>query len=109
MYKRIFLLGILIFLSCSTVAADYTTPTGRVKDAVDKVITILKDQTLDRESKWQEIAVVIRSSFDFRSMSQSVLATNWRKASPDEQERFTEFFTEYIEETYRVKIEAYTD
>ena len=28
---------------------------------------------------------------------------------PDEQERFTEFFTEYIEGTYRAKIEAYKD
>lgn len=109
MYKRIFLLGLLILLSCSVVAADYSTPMGRVKDSVAKVISILRDQSLDRENKWEQIEVVIRSSFDFRSMSQSVLARNWLKANPTEQEQFNEFFTESIEEIYRAKIEAYTN
>ena len=109
MYKRIFQLAVLILISFNVMAADFSTPTARVKDSVDRVITILKDQTLDRDAKWEQIATVIRQGFDFRSMSQSVLATNWRKASPEEQERFTEFFSQYIEETYRAKIEAYTD
>lgn len=104
MYKRIFLLGILVILSCPAVAADFTTPMGRVKDAVHKVISILNNQSLDRESKWRQIAGVIRSDFDFRSISQSVLVRNWRKANPYEQERFAEYITEYIEETYRAKI-----
>ena len=42
-------------------------------------------------------------------MSQSVLATHWKEATPEERQRFTEFFSQYIEETYRSKIEAYTD
>ena len=109
MYKRIFQLGVLILISYTVMAADFSTPTSRVKDSVDKVIAILQDQTLDKDTKWKQIATVIREGFDFRSMSQSVLATNWRKASPEEQERFTEFFSQYIEETYRAKIEAYTD
>ena len=80
-----------------------------MRDSIERVIAILKDQSLDRDARWNQIAAVIRDGFDFRSMSQSVLATNWRKATPEEQERFTEFFSQYIEETYRAKIEAYTD
>ena len=109
MFKRIFSLVILLLFVSITAAADYSTPTGRVKDSIEKVISILKDKTTDREVRWQQIAAVIKDGFDFRSMSQSVLATNWEKATPEEQQRFTEFFTQYIEETYRAKIEAYTD
>ncbi|MBT7951732.1 MAG: ABC transporter substrate-binding protein [Gammaproteobacteria bacterium] len=95
--------------SSNLIAADFSTPMGRVKDSVGRVITILKDKSLDRETSWQQIAAVIDDGFDFRSMSQSVLATNWKKASAEERSRFTEFFSQYIEETYRSRIEAYTD
>lgn len=106
-------LSLIVFLVLIAVvgaqAADYSTPMGRVRDSVERVIAILNDQTLDREIRWQQIAAVIDESFDFRSMSQSVLATEWKRATPEERERFIEFFTQYIEETYRAKIEAYTD
>ena len=69
----------------------------------------LKDRSLDRESRWDRIAALIYEGFDFRSMSQSVLATQWQRATEEERTRFTEFFSQYIEATYRSKIEAYTD
>ncbi len=99
----------VLMTSSSLLAADFSTPMGRVKDSVGRVISILNDKTLDREESWQKIASVIDDGFDFRSMSQSVLATNWKKATPEERDRFTEFFSQYIEETYRSRIEAYTD
>ncbi len=104
------LIFILVLLtSSSLMAEDFSTPMGRVKDSVGKVITILKDKSIDREESWKKIAAVIDDGFDFRSMSQSVLATNWKKATPEERERFTEFFSQYIEETYRSRIQAYTN
>ena len=99
----------LTILSVAVVAADFSSPTARVKDSVDKVITILKDKSLAREASWSRIGVVINDSFDFRSMSQSVLATNWKKASPEERQQFVVFFSQYLEDTYRTKIEAYTN
>lgn len=99
----------VLLTSSSLLAADFSTPMGRVKDSVGKVISILKDKSLDREAGWQKISEVIDDGFDFRSMSQSVLATNWKKASPEERSRFTEFFSQYIEETYRSRIQAYTN
>ena len=109
MSARILIISIGIIISFSLAAADYSTPTGRVKDATDKVIAVLKEKSNDREARWRKIAAVIRESFDFRSMSQSVLATHWKRATEDEQQRFTDFFSQYIEETYRSKIESYTD
>jgi len=109
MRVRALVISFLIIGTLSAAAAEFSTPKARVKDSVDRVIAILKDETLDREAKWQQIAAVINEGFDFRSMSQSVLATHWRRATDEERRRFTEFFSQYIEETYRAKIEAYSD
>ena len=105
--KRDYLLLLLIF--STSVLAAFSSPTARVKDSVDQVITVLKDKSLNREMRWNKIGVVINESFDFRSMSQSVLATNWKKATPEERQRFVEFFSQYLEDTYRTKIESYTN
>jgi phospholipid transport system substrate-binding protein len=100
---------LLFLLSLTVLSADLSTPSGRVQDSIDKVINILKDNSLDREARWKKIGLIINDGFDFRSMSQSVLATNWKKASPEERRNFVEFFSQYIEETYRKKIESYSN
>lgn len=106
---RPLILSLLLVLTITVTAAEFSTPMGRVKDTTDKVISILKDDSLGRETRWNQIAALIYEGFDFRSMSQSVLATQWRRASEEERKKFTEFFSQYIEATYRSKIEAYTD
>lgn len=109
MIKKYALYFLLSLVSISVFAADLSTPTGRVKDSVDKVLKVLKDKSLDREARWSKIGIVINDSFDFRSMSQSILATNWKKATPEERQQFVVFFSQYLEDTYRTKIEAYTN
>ena len=42
-------------------------------------------------------------------MSQSVLATNWQAATKEEKRQFVEFFSQYLEDTYRTRIESYTN
>jgi len=86
-----------------------TTPTQQVKGAVDEVLGILKNTALTRDTRQAQIRGVIQKRFDFRSMSQSVLGTNWKKASQAEKDTFVSFFSEYLENTYMEAIEAYTD
>jgi phospholipid transport system substrate-binding protein len=107
--RKILWIWFPLFISSSLLVAEIMMPTEQVKQSVDKVLTILRDETLNREQRWEHISVVINERFDFRSMSQSVLATNWKSATPEERERFVEFFSQYLEETYRIKIEAYSN
>ncbi len=109
MIKKYALYFLLSLISVAVFAEDLSSPTGRVKDSVNKVLTVLKDKSIDRETRWDKIGIVINDSFDFRSMSQSVLATNWKKATPEERQQFVVFFSQYLEDTYRTKIEAYTN
>ena len=80
-------LGLLFILpmTYAEAPAEAGSPTERVRGAVTNILTVLKNKNLDRDTKWQEIGRVIDEGFDFRSMSQSVLATHWRTASPEEK------------------------
>jgi phospholipid transport system substrate-binding protein len=85
------------------------SPTRTVQESVDAIIALLKDDSLGQEEMREKIRAHINTRFDFRAMSQRTLATNWKKASEQERERFIELFSQLIENTYIGKIEAYTD
>ena len=104
--KHLFCFALLLISHTGNAAL---TPTERVQDAVNDIVGILKTEDLNREARWERIGVIINKTFDFQAMSQSVLATNWKKASPEEKRNFVEFFSQYLEDTYRTKIEAYDD
>ena len=38
-----------------------------------------------------------------------MLATRWQSATAEEKRQFVDFFSQYLEDTYRRKIELYTD
>jgi phospholipid transport system substrate-binding protein len=76
---------------------------------VEAIIGILKDTELDKPAKREKIRLVIAERFDFRAMSQRTLATNWKKASKEEQQQFVGLFAELIQNTYIGRVEAYTN
>ena len=104
------LLAILTFAFMRQAPAASTPdgPLNTVKRASDQIVAILSDKKLPRNERWTHIAPIIADNFDFQAMSQSILAQRWRSASPAQQRQFVEFFSQYIEATYRQKIEQYT-
>lgn len=88
---------------------DVTTPTGRCKDSINKVLALVKNKDISTEVRWNRIKDVIDNSFDFQSMSQSVLATNWKNATLGERDQFIDYFSKHLYNTYRGIIESYTD
>ncbi|MGE0485891.1 MAG: phospholipid-binding protein MlaC [Gammaproteobacteria bacterium] len=106
---RVCALALLLLTAAASHASPGLSPTATVKEAVGEVLKILKNAEFDREERWTAIGRIIDARFDFRSMSQSVLASNWQSATVEEKRRFVEFFSQYLEDTYRTKIEAYTN
>ncbi len=103
------LIGFVALWCVAVQATTPSTPTARVQDTIDKIIAILHGKNINREEEWERIGTIIDDRFDFQSMSQSVLATNWQTASKAEKRRFVEYFSQYLEDTYRTKIQAYTN
>jgi phospholipid transport system substrate-binding protein len=97
----------LLALSAHTQAEQ--SPKLVVQTAVDTILGILADDTLNRDQKREKMRETINERFDFRAMSQSTLATNWKKATKDEQKQFVDLFAKLIQNSYIGKVEAYTN
>ena len=82
---------------------------AQVKSTVDRVLIILRDNSVDWNTKETMVKEIVREGFDFRSMSQSVLATSWQSATPAERERFVDYFSQHMMGTYLEKIHSSTD
>lgn len=84
------------------------SPIRAVQESVDEILAVLQDESIDRSTSRERIRTTINNRFDFRAMSQRTLATNWKKATDQEQQKFIGLFSQLIENTYLGKIEAYT-
>ena len=110
MLKRLFLiLAASIALTVANIAAADASPTDTVRGSVDSILTLLQNKELDQATRRKEMRKVINGRFDFRAMSQRTLATNWKKASKEQQQEFVQLFSQLIENTYIGRVEAYTD
>jgi len=103
-------IALLLILPLAAMAAHGAplSPKQQVKVTVDQILSILKDPALDWAERQRRIGPIVDKGFDFRSMSQSVLSTHWRKADPAEQRRFVQYFSEYLESTYLEKARHYS-
>jgi len=86
-----------------------TSPIQTVQESVDAILALLRDDTLEEADLRAKIRAYIKTRFDFEAMSQSTLATNWKKASEQERQQFIDLFSQLIENTYIGKVESYTN
>lgn len=109
MFARLFAL-ILLFAGAMSVAfADGGGARDQLKSTVDEILGVLADTSLEKTEKRRKITESISARFDFRTMAQQILATNWKKTNEAQQKRFVELFSELLQESYVGRIEAYTN
>jgi phospholipid transport system substrate-binding protein len=110
MLKRLFLiLAAGSMLATATISSAELSPMESIRISVEEILTLLQNKKLDTATRRTEMRKVIKQRFDFHAMSQRTLATNWKKASREQQEEFVQLFTQLIENTYIGRVEAYTD
>lgn len=107
MFARLFALSLLFVGAMSVAFADGAR--DQLKNTVDGILGVLADTTLEKTEKRRKITESITARFDFRTMSQQILATNWKKTNEAQQKRFIELFSELLQESYVGRIEAYTN
>ncbi|MES9987519.1 MAG: ABC transporter substrate-binding protein [Candidatus Thiodiazotropha endolucinida] len=100
---------LIILFTFSLSASANVTPSERIKETVNQVLTVLKDQSLGRQDRRDQVKEIVRKRFDYESMSQVILAANWRKASKSQREQFITLFRELLEQTYFSAIDSYSD
>jgi len=110
MLKRLLLVlmtGLTLVFATASLAEN--SPTDDIRASVDAIIAILKNEQLDQAGKRAEIKAVVNKRFDFRAMSQRTLATNWKKTTDEEKNRFVDLFSQLIENSYVGKLDSYTN
>ena len=110
MIHKSFITLVFVCFAChgAGASAAATTPTDQVRGAVDEVLQILQDGNLQSDIRRQKIRDAIAPYFDFRAMSQSTLAVNWKKATSEQKDRFVKLFQKLLENVYIVAMETYS-
>jgi phospholipid transport system substrate-binding protein len=98
----------VILLLCSfSSQANEESPGKIVKQVVDQVLSILKDESLDEKKRKQLVSNLIKERINFKDMSRRILATNWKAATEQQQVEFISLFQEILLNTYWIRMNQY--
>lgn len=105
---------VLLAAGCWLLSPAYAgEPTRHVKEGVDKIIEILRDERLKkpefRAERRTAIRRVVNEKFDFEEMARRALGIHWRARTPEERKEFVALFSNLLERSYIDRIEGYAD
>jgi phospholipid transport system substrate-binding protein len=87
-------------------------PTEQLRTQIDRVIKVLEDPEMTKESRMVERRTAIRrvanEIFDFTETTRRSLGTHWQVRTPQEREEVTRLFADLLERSYIGKIEMYS-
>lgn len=102
-----------LLLAGGFVAYGLESPTEAVKEMVDEVIDILKNEELKGPSRTQErrslLEIAVGRRLDYEEMARRTLALHWRIRTPSEQKEFVELFHAFLSKTYAERLEKYSE
>lgn len=101
----LFITGIIVY--------GLESPTEAVKEMVDEVIAILKNEELKGPSRTQErrslLEIAVGRRLDYEEMARRTLALHWRIRTPAERKEFVELFHAFLSKTYAERLEKYSE
>jgi phospholipid transport system substrate-binding protein len=87
------------------------TPTEQLRGQIDRVVKVLEDPELKKESRALDRRKAVRKIaeeiFDFGETAKRALARHWQARTPAEREEFVALFTDLLERSYIGKIELF--
>lgn len=107
MRRLLVLFAVLTFLLTSQAWAT-TGPSQKIQEIVNSVLAVLNQADLDYASKRQQVSGLVQSHLDIQSLSQRTLGVYWKRATPEQRERFAQLFVQILEMTYLNRIEDYS-
>lgn len=98
---------------CSSARAQQDSPEVLVRSVTDEVVAVLKQDSDIRSGNRRRAATLVEQKvsphFDFNRMTALAMGVNWRKATPEQQQRLVEEFRTLLVRTYSVALTAYRD
>jgi phospholipid transport system substrate-binding protein len=109
--KKLFALFVTLFLSFAASAQE--APDQLIKRVSEEVLDIVRrDSDIRNGNTEKAIALVdqkVLPHFNFRHMTALALGKEWRKATPEQQQRLTAEFRTLLVRTYSNALNSYSD
>jgi phospholipid transport system substrate-binding protein len=99
--------AIVAVVSIAALASAAEPPRSVIQRTIDEVLAILRDKSRGDDQRRKDLEVIARDRFDFVTMSKLVMATNWKKLSPEQQTEFVDQFTRFLANDYGKRIDRY--
>lgn len=106
-FRQIIFITLCMYLFSFALQANEESPGKIVKQTVDQVLSVLKDESLNEEKRKKIIFVLVKERINFKDMSRRILATNWNVATEEQKSEFISLFQEILLNTYWVRIKRY--
>lgn len=110
--KYIVLMGTMLLCAVSGAyakpAGSTPSPSVEMEKTVDSIIEIANTYSADeqREIRRAKLRELINPKFNFAEMAKRSLGPNWKSITSEQQNEFTEVFSELLARTYLSKIET---
>ena len=98
---------LLIFLIVFLGTVDANEPTEVVSSTVFEVLDVLSKKDDVADKRWPVLATVLSPTFDFRSLSQTSIDSDWKEATRQDKKKLLNYFAQYLEEIYRTKMAGF--
>ncbi len=88
-------------------AQEMLGPSAVIEELIERALAVLNDPNLDKPQRIAALEEIALDRFDFRTMSKLVLARNWRRFTPAQQEEFQAEFKNYLSTSYGSRIDRF--
>lgn len=109
--KRLFSFLFAAFVASSVAAQE--TPDALVKRVTDEVLDVIRHDKDIQNGSGKKVADLVETKvlphFNFQHMTALAVGKEWRKASPQQQDRLTQEFKALLVRTYSNSLTAYRD
>ena len=100
-------ISLLLCLTSVSLQAEEESPGKIIKQTVDQVLSVLKDESLDEEKKKETVFKLVKERINFKEMSRRILATNWNVADEKQRKEFMSLFEQILLNTYWDRMQNY--
>jgi phospholipid transport system substrate-binding protein len=110
-HRALLYLLVLLAGALPTTSASAAAPAEQIREAINKILQIVKDPSLRADSQKNErlerLKEVIEPQFDFTEMAKRALGGHWQQRSAEERQEFVQAFKRLLESSYVDSIDSY--
>jgi len=88
---------------------EKTTPTASLQVAVNELLAIAGNKSLNSDDKKAKIINVVQSKMDIQVLSQRVVSRYWKEANTEDKKTFMGLFSKVVVNTYYSLLNKYTN